>query len=134
MRQEKYLANKKQKNAKEIEADLSSFLTSLHSKSKEEERKRKEREDAEEEEARAEAKARLERALAEDNSADEGSDVDWKAHRLNFARDENPIVDLNTIESYTYEDPLEIRKATEGDVMYNLHQRKLKAQKNTETW
>lgn len=122
---------------KDIESDLSSFLTNLRNQSKDEdkERKRKQEEEEEEKRARAEAKARFEKALEDDASlSDEDKEKDWKKHRLNFAKDENPIVDLNTLESYSYEDPLEIRKATEGDVMYNLHQRKLKAQKNTETW
>lgn len=136
-RQLRYLANKRPKNIREIEADLSSFVTNLRHKTKDDDDARMREEEAEEALARAEAKEREARAnelevmkaMHQDN---EGGD--WKAHRLNFAKDENPIVDLNTAESYTYEDPLEIRKATEGDVMYNLHQRKLKAQKNVETW
>eukprot|EP01127_Copromyxa_protea_P023978 TRINITY_DN9245_c0_g1_i1.p1 TRINITY_DN9245_c0_g1~~TRINITY_DN9245_c0_g1_i1.p1 ORF type:complete len:472 (+),score=155.00 TRINITY_DN9245_c0_g1_i1:158-1417(+) len=133
-RQQKYLSNKKQKNMKDIESDLSLFVSNLHKRSKEDEareRRRKEEEDKEEALARAEAKEREERARqAEGDDEDE----DWLGHKLNFAKDLNPIVDLNTIEQYTYDDPLELRKATEGDIMYNEHQRRLKAQKNVETW
>jgi hypothetical protein len=82
------------------------------------------------------SRTRIEEAegQGERREGDSESGEDWMDHQLNFEKDLNPIVDLNTIEQYTYDDPLVLRKATEEDIMYNLHQKKLRAQKNMETW
>jgi len=57
-----------------------------------------------------------------------------KTHALTFAADENPVVDLHTIDEYAVFDPRTGKGLLEEDKRMNLHNQMLRAQKKNEVW